>query len=83
MQMRNYSANSAIPTTATLWKNALATSLSCTTLSGGGQSCSDTSAGHAVSLAVNDTISLQLTTTDGGGFAAANNGEYLIQLHCK
>jgi hypothetical protein len=40
-----------------------------------------------VSLAVNDTISLQLTTTAAGGFAATGNGgsfgEYVIQLHCK
>jgi hypothetical protein len=68
-------------------KNGSATSLSCATASGAGTSCSDTTAGHAVSLAVNDTIALQLTTSNGGGFAASGAsgtlGEYVIQLHCR
>jgi hypothetical protein len=46
LQMRNYTANSPIQTTVTLVKNGTATSLSCSTATGGGTSCTDTTAGH-------------------------------------
>ena len=83
LQVWNYTSNSAINGTVTLFHNTLATSLTCVTVTGPGSSCSDTNAAHAVSLAVGDTIALQLATSTSGGFGTVDAGTFYIQLHCK
>ena len=92
LQVRNYTYSSPIQTTVTLYHavaasptSGSATSVTCSTSTGlssyAPTSCSDTT--HTVSLAVGDTISLYITTSAGGGFAAESDGGYFIQLHCK